>query len=467
MSSRVYPPRPVLLVDDDASILTTLRITLNLAGITNIICQADAESALATARETDIEAVLLDVLMPGRKGNEILQELLSLRPDLPVIMITGVDDLDLAVACMRHGAFDYIRKPADAERIVSALTKAVDVAAVRRERRRLSAEFLKPAPPKPTAFNDFISISPAMLRIFQYCQAIAPSPEPVLITGETGVGKEVLAGAIHKISGRDGEFVAVNVAGLEEQTFADTLFGHVRGAFTGADRPRGGLMERAAGGTLFLDEIGDLPVQAQIKLLRVLQEREFHPLGSDKPKPMTARIITATNRSLADLSDGQRFRADFFFRVTTHALTIPPLRERPEDIAPLSEHFLALAAQAFGRPVSAPPELIPLLRRHPFPGNARELRALIFDAVGRSQGSLDLDDIAARLSLPRPGPAETRPDLSFGDWPVLPTLHDADRALVAEALKRAGGNQRQAAALLGISPQALCARLKRGGSTNT
>lgn len=402
MSGR-YPASPVLLVDDDASILSTLRVTLALAGITNIICQADAESALATARATDIEAVLLDVLMPGRKGNEILQELLALQPDLPVIMVTGVDDLDLAVACMRHGAFDYIRKPADAERIVSTLAKAFEIGSMRRERRRLASEFLRPEPSKSPAFADFISESPAMLRIFQYCQAIAPSPEPVLITGETGVGKKVMARALHKASGCDGEFVAVNVAGLDEQAFSDTLFGHVRGAFTGADRLRAGLMERAAGGTLFLDEIGDLPLQAQIKLLRVLQEREFHPLGSDASKPMTARIITATNRSLKDLNDGVRFRADFYFRIATHALAIPPLRERPEDIAPLTAHFLAQAARAFGRTVTAPPRLLALLKRHPFPGNARELRALLFDAVGKAQGGeLNPDDLAARLSLPRP-----------------------------------------------------------------
>ena len=464
----LYPANPVLLVDDEEEILASLRLTLALAGITNAILCSSGSAALDIAQDREVEAVLLDVLMPGRKGDDILEELLNAQPDLPVIMVTGVDDVDLAVSCMRKGAYDYIRKPADSERIVSALTRAFELRTMRRERRNLSAGFLTPAPPKSAAFSEFVTHSPAMLRIFQYCEAIAASPEPVLITGETGVGKELLARAIHAASARGGEFVAVNVAGLDDQAFSDTLFGHVRGAFTGADRPRGGFMERAAGGTLFLDEIGDLSLHAQIKLLRVLQEREFYPMGSDRPKPLTARIISATNRSLDELSDAQRFRPDFYFRIATHSLTIPPLRHRPEDIAPLTDHFLAQATRNYGHAMEFPSRLSELLRGYAFPGNIRELRALILDTAGRSQnGQFHLDALSEKLSQTQPALRCAIPDQMFSTFLRLPTLQEGSEALVAEALKRAGGNQRRAAQLLGITPQALNSRIKRRSSSST
>lgn len=463
----LYPANPVLLVDDEEEILASLRLTLALAGITNAILCSSGSAALDIAQDREVEAILLDVLMPGRKGDDILEELLNAQPDLPVIMVTGVDDVDLAVSCMRKGAYDYIRKPADSERIVSALTRAFELRTMRRERRNLSTGFLSPAPPKSEAFREIVTHSPAMLRIFQYCEAIAASPEPVLIMGETGVGKELLAKAIHCASARKGEFVAVNVAGLDEQAFSDTLFGHVRGAFTGADRARGGLMERASGGTLFLDEIGDLPVQAQIKLLRVLQEREFYPMGSDRPKPLTARIISATNRCAEELGDGQRFRADFYFRIATHALTIPSLRHRPEDITPLAAHFLELSAQTYGHAIELPSQMLDLLREYAFPGNIRELRGLILDTAGRSQNDQPcLDALKEKLSQTQPVLQSSMPDQMFSTFLRLPTLQEGSEALVAEALKRTEGNQRRAAQLLGITPQALNSRLKRRSSSS-
>lgn len=463
----LYPANPVLLVDDEEEILASLRVTLALAGITNTVLCSSGSAAVDIAQEREVEAVLLDILMPGRKGDDILEELLHAQPDLPVIMVTGVDDVDLAVSCMRKGAYDYIRKPADSERIVSALTRAFELRTMRRERRNLSAGFLVPPPHKSEAFNELITYSPAMLRIFQYCEAIAASPEPVLIMGETGVGKELLAKAIHEASARKGEFVAVNVAGLDEQAFSDTLFGHVRGAFTGADRARGGFMERASGGTLFLDEIGDLPLQAQIKLLRVLQEREFYPMGSDRPKPLTARIISATNRAVDELKDAQRFRADFYFRIATHSLTIPPLRQRPEDITPLADHFLAQAARTYGRAIEHPSQALELLLGYAFPGNIRELRGLILDMAGRSQNDQHcLDALKEKLSQAQPVLQSSMQDHLFSTFLRLPTLQEGSEALVAEALKRTEGNQRRAAQLLGITPQALNSRLKRRSSSS-
>ena len=227
-------------------------------------------------------------------------------------------------------------------------------------------------------------------------------------------------------------------------------------------------MYRAAGGTIFLDEIGDLSLHAQIKLLRVLQEREFYPMGSDRPKPLTARIISATNRSLDELSDSQRFRADFYFRIATHSLTIPPLRHRPEDIAPLTDHFLAQAARNYGHAMEFPSRLLDLLRGYAFPGNIRELRALILDTAGRSQnGQFCLNALSEKLSQTQPALRCAMPDQMFSTFLRLPTLQEGSEALVAEALKRAGGNQRRAAHLLGITPQALNSRIKRRSSSST
>jgi len=284
----------------------------------------------------------------------------------------------------------------------------------------------------------------------------------VLITGETGVGKELLAKALHRSSRRAGPFVAVNVAGLDEQTFSDTLFGHVRGAFTGAEKPREGLMEKVGGGTLFLDEVGDLSPQAQLRLLRVVQEREYHPLGSDAMRSLRARILTATNKPLEELRGSPTFRADFFYRLATHTVAIPPLRMRREDILPLLRHFLAQAAQAMRSPVpDCSPALVGLLHAHAFPGNVRELKALAYDALGRLRGPmLGPDCFPSLRGTPEAG-CSTAPNNPFTALPELPTLRAATETLISEAMRRANGVQRHAALILGITPQSLSERLKR------
>ena len=309
-----------------------------------------------------------------------------------------------------------------------------------------------------------------MHAVFQYCEAVAPGHEPVLVTGETGTGKELVARALHSLSGRQGPFVAVNVAGVDDQVFTDTLFGHAKGAFTGADRTRAGLIEKAAGGTLFLDEIGDLSETSQVKLLRVLQEREYSPLGSDLTKPAETRVIAATQFGGTGSEGSPVLRRDLYFRLSTHHIHLPPLRERREDVPLLLDHFLAEAAEAFGRPRPAyPPELLTLLGIHAYPGNVRELRAMVFDAVGRHKGGvLSMESFRERIAADWKGAVEQAAVSSGADssaWLTglerLPTLQEATQGLIAEAMRRAGDNQRIAATLLGISHQALSKRLKR------
>jgi len=289
---------------------------------------------------------------------------------------------------------------------------------------------------------------------------VARSPQPLLVTGESGTGKELVARAAHELSGRKGPFAALNVAGLDDAVFADTLFGHVRGAFTGADQVRRGMIEEAADGTLLLDEIGDLSVASQVKLLRVIQEGEFFPLGSDRPKRLRARLVVATHHDLAARQAAGTFRRDLYFRLCTHHVALPPLRARLDDLPLLVEHFLAEAAGALGkRKPTAPRQLCQLLATHPFPGNVRELRALVYNAVSLHQGGV-LSTETFQQALGRgPAPATGRENPFEGQEP-LPTFDEALELLVDEALRRSQGNQTVAARLLGVTQPALSKRLK-------
>ncbi|MGE5239713.1 MAG: sigma-54 interaction domain-containing protein [Chloroflexota bacterium] len=313
------------------------------------------------------------------------------------------------------------------------------------------------------AFSSIVTRSKKMRAIFQYVEVIAESPQPVLIVGETGVGKELIARVIHELSGRPGSYVTVNVAGLDDAVFSDTLFGHRKGAYTGADSAREGLIAQASDGTLFLDEIGDLKESSQVKLLRLLQEQTYYPLGSDAPKQSNARILVATNRDLERLMSEGRFRKDLYYRLIAHHVTIPPLRERKEDIPLLLDHFLGKSSYALGKKKPTPPaELITLLTAYDFPGNVRELEALVTDAVARHRsGVLSMDRFREVVGRePHTG------DLSGEDVPLeistrFPTLKEAEEFLIREALRRSHGNQRIAASFLGITSQALNKRLRR------
>lgn len=456
----------VLLIEDEPMLRLTLGDHLRDRGF-EILEAGDGETGLRLYREHSPELVTLDLRMEPMDGHEVLSAIRETDWETPVIIISGQGQFDDVVRALRNGACDYLQKPiTDLAILDLAVTRALERVALRRGNALLSKAFLADELQRPDDFSDILTVNQRMRDIFRYCEAVARSGEPVLITGETGAGKELLARALHRSSGAAGPFVAVNVAGLDDQTFADTLFGHVRGAYTGADKARGGLMETAQGGSLFLDEVGDLGPQAQVRLLRVLQEREYHPLGSDSPRPLHARILSATNQPLEALRTSPTFRRDFFYRIATHSLAIPPLRSRREDILPLFRHFLGLAAQAQGREVpELSPTLVAALQAYPFPGNVRELKAMAHDSLGHwREGALGLEAIPG-LHSPGDHPEEAAPQPSeqayFTHLPALPTIRTATQALIAEALQRSGGVQKTAAALLGISPQALSERLRR------
>jgi DNA-binding NtrC family response regulator len=351
--------------------------------------------------------------------------------------------------------------------------RAIELRELQRENRSLKAHVLSDTLQHPEAFFDIITNNSGMRAVFHYIEAISKSPRPVLITGETGVGKELVARAVHCLSHREGAFVPVNVAGVDDNYFADTLFGHKKGAFTGADALRGGLVEQASGGTLFLDEIGDLSAASQVKLLRLLQDGEFFPLGSDVAKRSDARIVVATNQELDALQSSSRFRKDLYFRLSDHHILVPPLRDRLDDLPYLLNHFLEKAAGTLGKKKPTPPnELLTLLQTYHFPGNIRELESMVIDAVSNHKtGKLSLVVFKTHIYQKRQSQASDPPPIQqalpqteqasvvFSDR--LPTLKQMENLLVAEALKRAQKNQSIASKMLGISRQALNKRLKK------
>lgn len=464
----------ILLVDDEQSELDAYSLLLMSMGIRNVTTLNDSRGVLAALEGMYAPILFLDLNMPNMSGQDVLREMKAKKPQVPVIIITANSEIETAVECLRLGAHDYLVKPIDLKMFSSALRNALEIGLLRNEVMSLKGISFDPAPHANPAFKPIVTKNPVMFGIFQYIESIAGSGLPTLILGETGSGKELIARAIHEVSGLPGEFVAVDISGLDDTLFSDTLFGHTRGAYTGADSNRPGLLEKARGGTIFLDEIGDLSEVSQVKLLRLLQEKIYYPLGSDQPKQCLARVITAANKDLSRLAVQEgRFRMDLYYRLSTHLIRLPPLRDRREDIPLLVEYLVASAAKAMHKATPAiSREAVTLLQRHAFWGNIRELKAYISDAVARCEGG----QIQEGLIAERLGEAvsmmgsqtlatATNPlEALFGHFPTFEEL--ADYA-VDVALSSTQNNQNKAAQLLGVSRQALHKRLKKRDASKT
>jgi DNA-binding NtrC family response regulator len=423
---------------------------------------------MAMLADQAMSLVLLDLSMPHLSGQEILPKIVEDHPEIPVIIFTGVNDIEIAVECMRIGAFDYMVKPVEESRMVSGVKRAIEMRELEQEYTSFKSRVLSDALEMPEAFSHIVTNNSLMRSVFQYTETIAATSRPVLITGETGVGKDLMARALHTLSRKKGEYVAVNIAGLDDNIFADTLFGHQSGAFTDARESRPGLIAKASGGTFFLDEIGDLSPTSQVKLLRLLQEGEYFPLGSDVPKKTDARMILATNRDLKAMQEAGQFRKDLYYRLRTHQINIPPLRERLDDLPVLIDHFLEQASTELGKRKPTPPkELFALLATYHFPGNVRELESIVFDAVSHHESRMlsmnrFKDHIHENRSLPRAVNGVAEPGASpFALFEELPTLKEAQSLIIQEAMRRANGNQTLAAQLLGITQPGLSKALKR------
>jgi DNA-binding NtrC family response regulator len=457
-------PLPIVCVHNIVKRLIEVSGNLKKAGFSPIVTLDDNRKVRPFLKENLVAMVLLDIEMPFLEGRFLLGQIKQEHPEVPVIVV-GENNVEKAIEFMRLGANDYLVRPLEMDRLLVSLRRTLEnvLLGVRFFPKMSSLKLRTPA-----AFTHIITASRKMLDLFKYIEVIADSPYPVLVTGETGVGKELVARSIHLACDPDRPFIAVNVAGLDDNMFSDTLFGHKKGAFTGADSQREGLIAKAEKGTLFLDEIGDLNQNSQVKLLRLIQEKEYYPLGDDHPKKSNARIICSTNHDLKKLVENGAIRKDLFYRLNTHAIVVPPLRERRDDIPALLEYFVEESAQAMnkGKP-KIPAELLPLLCAYDFPGNVRELQTLVADAVSRyHSGALSLESFRKVISSGRGSALSggvNAAGLSIENYlATIPTLKQAEGLLISKAIERADGNQGIAASLLGITRQALNNRLVRG-----
>ena len=469
MTTQHQQEPPIVLVDDEEEILFSTRTALRAAGITHVETLNDGRKLLSFLEEQGAMAIVLDLVMPHISGAKLLPEITQRFPEIPVIVMTATQEVETAVACMKQGAFDYLTKPVEKNQFVACIQKAMEMHALRRQVGLLKGYLLSDELKLAGNFANIITRSKRMRAIFQYIEAVSLSQDAILVVGETGSGKELLVEAIHACSGRKGKLVALNAAGLDDTMFSDTLFGHTRGAFSGADQIRKGLIAEAAGGTLFLDEIGDLSGASQVKLLRLLQERKYYPLGSDVPRESNARIVCATHQDLEKRMANNDFRQDLYYRLATHKVHLPPLRERKEDLPLLLGYFMEKVASNLNKTVpTPPPELFNLLNSYHFPGNVRELAAMVTDAVAQHQSGIlsmqPFEKIIFKKSpdnTPSPSQTSVQKENIFSHITAeLPTFQEAEDQLLEEAMRRSGDNQGIAAAMLGITRQSLNRRVR-------
>ncbi len=443
----------LLVVDDEAAALKNLSHILRKEGYDVTACQSGA-AGLKELQQHEFDLLLTDLRMKGVDGMALLRRTKEVQPDCEVIVITGHATLDSAVEAMKEGAFHYIAKPYRLDEVRQVVKGALDVVLLKRENRVLKRRI--------EGYEGGLNIvtqDAAMLHLLDTARQIGPTDCNVLVTGESGTGKELFARYVHTHSSRaDSRFVAVNCGALQEELLANELFGHEKGAFTGADRVKRGLIEIAEGGTLFLDEITEMSPAMQVKLLRVLQERELLRVGGTEPVAIDVRFIAATNRDLQESVANGRFRADLFFRLNVVNLALPPLRERRDDVPLLAFYFLKKFAQAMGKPVAdIAADALRLLSRYDYPGNVRELANLIERGVALARGELlelaHLPESLKNLSVRIAAPASSD----------LHSLEKNEAAYIAQVLEYTGGNRNQAADILGIDRVSLWRRIKRYG----
>ena len=449
----------ILVVDDEAEIRSLLDAVLQSKGF-EVVTAADGAAALEQLQREHPSVILMDLSMPRMSGMDALPEIKRLDPDVPVIICTAHADLATAVRAMKLGAYDYLTKPFDLELLALTLQRAVE-----RNQLRSRIDELK-RQGQGGGLAERMGGSPAIAQVIQQVGQVAESNFTVLVQGETGTGKELVARAIHQQSPRrPAPFVAVDCGAIPETLVESELFGHERGAFTGAQSKREGHFQLAKGGTLFLDEIGNIPVATQAKLLRALEQREVQPLGSARVVPVDVRIIAATNAALEESVKAGRFRADLFYRLGEFTITLPPLRSRREDIAHLSQRFLDEVSMELRRPVRRiADEAMQALLRHDWPGNVRELKNVIRKAALVATEEVTAEHLPA-LTAGAPGGAPAVPEHAVGDLSLREVAElaavQAERDLIQHALQATKGNKSQAARLLRTDYTTLHAKMKR------
>jgi two-component system nitrogen regulation response regulator GlnG len=461
----------LLVVEDEVLICGLVRATFKGQAGVVIETEHDGKTGLERALRDDFDVVVLDVGLPGLDGLAVLERLKAAHPALPIIMLTGSHEIRTAVRATQLGAFDYLTKPLDPEVLLVSVRRALETHALRVEVEDLRQRVGRG---ESESLADQMGASPQVRAVVEQVSVVAASDYSVLILGETGTGKELVASAIHRQSRRHRKpFIALDCGAIPEALLESELFGHERGAFTGAERRKAGQFQLADGGTCFLDEIGNLPASLQGKLLRVLESKQVQPVGAERATPMDIRFVAATNVDLQARAAGGSFRADLYFRLAQYTIVLPPLRSRPDDIEHLTRRFLREASIELRRPVvDLPPEAVAVLVQHDWPGNVRELRNVVRQAVLQTRGAV-LNGVQLRGALDEPfggasAAASATPVAASADGRSLRTIADqaarsAERQAITDALSRAGGNKSQAARELQTDYKTLHLKMKALG----
>jgi two-component system response regulator PilR (NtrC family) len=461
LPSLVPPPLQILIVEDEPGLREMLSILFRREGY-QVVQAPGLSAALEAIRESPqpFPVVLTDLAMPDGSGLDVLAATKSRSPSSEVILITAHSSLENAIAAMRLGAYDFVAKPFQSAELAALVAKAVEKNAISTENVRLRAQVVR------GKSNDIVGRSEALRRVMDLVERIAPTRTTVLITGESGTGKERVARAIHQASERgSGPFMVVNCGALPESLMESELFGHEKGAFTGAQTRHRGLFREAEGGTILLDEVGELPASLQVKLLRVLQERLVRPVGSTQEVAVDVRVLAATNRDIdADVA-ANRFRSDLYYRLNVIRVELPPLRERREDVPLLAERFVRKFSHEMGKDISGfTPDALRALQSYPFPGNVRELENVIERAVALAGARvIGLGDLPPELSGIAGAPTPALLTLPQEGTRLDDVLSEVERRLMLAALERTGGVRKRAAELLGITFRSLRYRLKKQG----
>lgn len=454
----------ILIVDDEKDWLHSLKRTLysyKITGRENIHLASNGREMFEVLESKKIDLVILDLFLENENGEDLLEQILAADPAQYVVFMTGSNSVENAVECMKKGAKDYLVKSTPVDELVHNFRRIAKIRELELENQFMKKQAL--SRPAYAEFSKYVTQSPQIFSIFEYMRSLAKTSQHILITGESGAGKGIVAKLAASMLRPGKPFVSINVAGYDDQMFADALFGHVKGAFTGAERQREGMLRQAEGGVLFLDEIGDLALQSQVKLLYLLQDGEYQQLGSDDIQKAQVKFIFASNQDLALKLQEKAFRNDLFFRLNTHRIHLPPLRQRPEDIPLLVSYFAGQAAAELGKaqPVFSD-GFMEKLRNMRLPGNIRQLRSIIYDLAVRHDGLIGAEHLENTDEY-EPGTtsmAAGENTLKL-DANTLPTVQEVTDQLIRLALEKSGGNQQRAAQMLQISQPTLSRRLKR------
>ncbi len=445
----------ILVIDDEADYLELMKGLLQQEGYPQIITEQFPLNVMPLLEQHQIDLILLDVYMPKMNGLELLEKITQIYPQIPIIMITAVDELEIALKAIKLGAYEYITKPPDTDRLFLTIKRALDQRLLELElsfHRSVLSKFY----PNKSNFSNIITSSPLMYKIFDVVEIFSPTNEIILLTGETGTGKDLIAKKIHDLSPRrNNPFIVVNLASISHSLFESELFGYEKGSFTGAANEKIGYFETANGGTIFLDEVGELPKELQGKLLRAIQYNEIYRIGSTKPIQLDIRIIAATNKDLTEAVEKNEFRADLFYRLNRASIHLPPLRERDNDVLLLANYFIKTANLTYKKNITGILDSVKeKLLSYSFPGNIRELENKIFNAVAKTKD----DTSIIEMDFPK----ELLPEKNLS--PMNSNLLTIDETVtnhILEIMNYTGGNVQKAAAILGISERTLQRRLQK------